>query len=69
MKKAILLKLALVAGLAVVGFGLPRPAAAYLNPCSWAYCDGNWKCNCRCMETGLPTTCGEALATGCIDPY
>ncbi len=67
MNKAILIKVALVACLTVVGFGLPRPAAAFLNPCSWEYCNGNWNCNCHCE--GEPMKCWEARDSGCIDPF
>lgn len=69
MNKTNLVKVVLVASLTVLGFGLPDPAAAYLNDCTWGYCDGNWNCNCRCLETGLPTTCAQARATGCIDEF
>jgi hypothetical protein len=69
MKKAALSKIVLVACLTMVGFSQPRPAAAYLNLCSWEYCNNNWNCNCRCTETGPATTCAAERESGCIFEY
>lgn len=70
MNKSTVLKLVLVACIAVIGFATPQPAPAYLHLCSWEYCDGNWNCNCRCCPDCLGgVNCAEALEMGCFDEY
>lgn len=59
MNKAMILKVAFVACLSVVGFGLATPAEAALLPCNEGYCEENPYCNCLC-EGGGPVVCNKA---------
>ena len=50
MKNVALFKLALVACLMIVGFGVAEPASAAVQVCEWEYCNANPSCNCKCWN-------------------
>jgi hypothetical protein len=61
MIRTTLLKVTLVVCLAVAGFGVAKPAEAYLHPCDLGYCETNPNCSCKCWEWDeQPYRCDEA---------